>query len=473
MWLPLILLSAVANREGTATTCPGNSGVTDAARTAALDAINEARRTAVNGLMQNGATAGTNLPHGSNMYMLEWDCNLEALAGVMVPNDCSAPTAGLPNNGLSAAVVTPAPTTADAVMTQGVASWPVLLQTAANAFAPPAAGTPVKYEGPTAGAALPADVLPLGNMIRGSTTKVGCTVKICTAQAVLVCLYDQPDLKQGDTVYDAGTGVCQNSTADKLCTLYPPPTCDIYTGLCVKTDVTTTTTPSATTTASTLAVFPGGAGGTGGTGGSRGTGGTGGTGGANTRCPQNPQMTDDLRYLFRDMHNYRRSETALGRTIKNTGNYLPSSSNMQYMRYSCPLEVTAIHIASTCPGSLIQSGRLIGQVPIGAYTFTTATQDIVKSLWRVVRQVNGPGMQVTFKAQHVGTPIASFTQMAWAASRRLGCAVARCPTAYIAVCNYEPIGNIVGQQIYTPGTPCTACTYGSTCTATQGLCTLP
>ncbi|VDP12145.1 unnamed protein product [Heligmosomoides polygyrus] len=388
-----------ARSHRASTTCTSNNGVTDTARQAALDAINQYRRTAVNGLMQNGATAGTYLPHGSNMYMLDWDCNLEALAEVMVPNDCSAPTAGLPNY-------------VDTVFTQGVDSWPALLQTAANEFATPAVGDPVVYEGPN-NAALPADVLPLGNMIRGSTTKVGCTAKMCTAQAVLVCLYDQPDLAQGDTVYEAGTGVCQNSTAATLCTTYPPPTCDIYTGLCVKTDVSTTTTPSATTTPSSLAVFPGSAGG---------------TGGANTRCPQNPQMTDDLRYLFRDMHNYRRSETALGRTIKNTGNYLPTSSNMQYMvidlsaclsRYSCPLEVTAIQVASTCPAPLIQSGRLIGQVAIGSYTYTTALQEvsekiytkIVKSLWRVVRQVDGPGMQVTFKAQHVGTPIASFTQV--------------------------------------------------------------
>nr|AEP82913.1 venom allergen/ancylostoma secreted protein-like 1 isoform 3 [Heligmosomoides bakeri] len=459
MWLLLILLSAVANREGAATTCPSNNGVTDADRVAALNAINQYRRTAVNGLMQNGAAAGTNLPHGSNMYMLEWDCNLEALTEVMVPNDCTAPAAGLPNNGISAAEVTPAPNAVGSVFTQGVDSWPVLLQDAANKFDQPAAGAAVLYQGANA-AALPAAVLPLGNMIRGSTTKVGCTARICTAKALLVCLYDQPDLKQGDTVYDAGTGVCQNSTAATLCTTYSPPTCDIATGLCVKTDVTTTTAPSATTTAtsSSLAVFPGGAGG---------------TGGATTRCPQNPLMTDDLRFLVRDMHNYRRSQTALGRTIKNTGNYLPSSSNMQYMRYNCPLEATAIQIAATCPTPLIQSGRLIGQVPIGTYTFTTATQEIIKSLWKVVRQVNGPGMKVTFKAQHVGTPIASFTQMAWAATRKLGCAVARCPTAYVAVCNYEPIGNIVGQQIYTPGTPCTACTAGSTCTASQGLCTLP
>ncbi|VDO61757.1 unnamed protein product [Heligmosomoides polygyrus] len=62
-------------------------------------------------------------------------------------------------------------------------------------------------------------------------------------------------------------------------------------------------------------------------------------------------------------------------------------------------------------------------------TLSRAFTKIVKSLSRVVRQLDGPGMQAS--------------------------------------------GSIVGQQIYTPGTPCTACTAGSICTATEGLCTLP
>ncbi|VDO61759.1 unnamed protein product [Heligmosomoides polygyrus] len=444
-----------------ATTCTSNTGVTDAARTAALDAINQNRRTAVNGQLQNGANAGTNLPHGKDMYKLDWDCGLEGLAEVLLPSDCSAPATTLPNNGIgSATVATPA--TMDDIFIQGIATWPTLLT--ANQLNQPTPGNPVTYNGPAAG---------------GNPTAPNAAL----------------DLAQGATIYEAGDGVCQSSTADKQCTTYTPPTCDINTGLCVVADATTTTTATtapaaaATTTASSTSVVSP----------------TGGTvalpvdrcEGTNSRCAQNTGMTDELRFLFRDMHNYRRSQTALGKTVKNTGRYLPSSSNMQYMRYNCPMEATAIQLAATCPTPSTQAGRLIGQVPIGTYNFKTATQEsccqIVKSWWRVVRQVSGPGMKVTFKAQHVGTPIASFTQMAWAASRRLGCAVVRCPTVYAAVCNYDPRfvflhrhrhnqhtcqfvdlkRIIMFQQIYTPGTPCTACAAGSSCNPSEALCTLP
>uniref|UniRef100_A0A8L8JQ17 SCP domain-containing protein n=1 Tax=Heligmosomoides polygyrus TaxID=6339 RepID=A0A8L8JQ17_HELPZ len=443
--------------SSSATTCTSNTGVTDTAREKALDAINQNRRTAVNGQLQNGNTAGTNLPHGKNMYKLDWDCGLEGLAEVLLSNDCSAPTTTLPNNGIGSAVVAN-PATMDDIFTNGIASWPAVLT--GSALNQPAPGASVTYDGPPPqGGGNPtapdATLVPIANMIQGKTTKVGCSARKCTTDGLL-----------GDTIYEAGNGVCQSSTAAQDCTTYPPPTCDINTGLCVVTDATTTatatTTAAAATTAasSTSVVYP--------------------TGGTNSRCTQNTGMTDELRYLFRDMHNYRRSQTALGKTVKNTGRYLPSSSNMQYMRYNCPMEATAIQLAATCPTPSTQAGRLIGQVPIGTYTFTTATQEvgeeliyIVKSWWRVVRQVSGPGMKVTFKAQHVGTPIASFTQMAWAASRRLGCAVVRCPTVYTAVCNYNPSGNVVGQQIYTPGTPCTACAAGSTCNPSQALCTLP
>ncbi|VDO61752.1 unnamed protein product [Heligmosomoides polygyrus] len=405
-----------------ATTCTSNTGVTDAARTAALDAINQNRRTAVNGQLQNGANAGTNLPHGKDMYKLDWDCGLEGLAEVLLSNDCSAPTTILPNNGIGSAVVT-TPASMEDIFTKGIAAWPTLLT--ANQLKQPAPGDPEKLQ------------------------RLDAVLDYALPTACL-------DLAQGGTIYESGNGVCQSSTATTQCTTYSPPTCDINTGLCVVADATTTTTPAAaatTTASSTSAVFP--------------------SGGTNSRCTQNTGMTDELRFLFRDMHNYRRSQTALGKTVKNTGRYLPSSSNMQYMRYNCGLEATAIQLAGACPAPSIQAGRLIGQVAIGTYTFTSATQEIVKSWWRVVRQVSGPGMQVTFKAQHVGTPIASFTQMAWAATRKLGCAVARCPTVYVAVCNYDPSGNIVGQQIYTPGTPCTACAAGSTCNPSEALCTLP
>ncbi|EPB77281.1 hypothetical protein ANCCEY_03652 [Ancylostoma ceylanicum] len=53
--------------------------------------------------------------------------------------------------------------------------------------------------------------------------------------------------------------------------------------------------------------------------------------------------------------------------------------------------------------------------------------------------------------------------MAWAATRRLGCAVVKCSGRYNVVCRYSERGNIVGEEIYKRGRPCSQCPQGSTC----------
>ncbi|VDP13598.1 unnamed protein product [Heligmosomoides polygyrus] len=253
-------------------------------------------------------------------------------------------------------------------------------------------------------------------MIQDKATKVGCTAKLCAGgnnPSLAVCVYDVASVKENNlqiltevlfnfravaqqgVIYESGNGVCTPTSAATDCTTYTPSTCDIDTGLCLKTDATTTaattTAAAATTPSASSVVTP--------------------SGGTNTRCAQNSGMIDELRFLFRDMHNYRRSQTALGKTIKNTGRYLPQGSNMQFMRYDCNLEASAIQLAAACPSAATQSGTIIGQLTVSSVaTWTDAVREIVKSWWRVVRQYNGPGMQVTFKTQHVGTPIASFTQ---------------------------------------------------------------
>jgi pathogenesis-related protein 1 len=41
-----------------------------------------------------------------------------------------------------------------------------------------------------------------------------------------------------------------------------------------------------------------------------------------------------------------------------------------------------------------------------------------------------------------------YTQVVWAATRTLGCGMARCGAAELWVCNYDPPGNVVGQPPY-------------------------
>ncbi|CAJ0601878.1 unnamed protein product [Cylicocyclus nassatus] len=200
--------------------------------------------------------------------------------------------------------------------------------------------------------------------------------------------------------------------------------------------------------------------------------------GPNDRCPKNTGMDDTLRTKFLDMHNYRRAELAKGNVAKRNGNYLPQSSDMQRMRYNCALEKEVIDYVSTCPLSKSAEftrpdvGENFIRVPQeGMATYLLAVEKAVTLWWKVIRIEEGPGLQVYFRQKHVGTPIESFTQMGWSTSRKLGCAIAKCGSDYVAVCRYSPRGNYVEQVIYRKGTPCTACAAGSWCTE-DALCTL-
>lgn len=65
-----------------------------------------------------------------------------------------------------------------------------------------------------------------------------------------------------------------------------------------------------------------------------------------------------------------------------------------------------------------------------------------------------------------GRACGHYTQLAWAATRRVGCGVQRCPSvaglprfrdAHLVVCDYAPAGNIVGRRPYTAGPRAGAC----------------
>ncbi|CAJ0610046.1 unnamed protein product [Cylicocyclus nassatus] len=198
--------------------------------------------------------------------------------------------------------------------------------------------------------------------------------------------------------------------------------------------------------------------------------------GANTKCPRNLGMTDELRMNYLDMHNYRRSLLANGQVAKNTKNLLPQGANIMKLELNCDLEAGAIAYAKTCPYDVSSGGlrRGIGEhyhrVPVSdVATERDAIKSAVTNWWRVVRLYPGPGMEVTFRSKHVGTPIETFTQMAWADTRKLGCAVEACNTDYVVICRYYPKGNIIDRQIYTPEPPCTACSTNK-CDDELGLC---
>ncbi|KAJ7986120.1 hypothetical protein DPEC_G00347500 [Dallia pectoralis] len=162
------------------------------------------------------------------------------------------------------------------------------------------------------------------------------------------------------------------------------------------------------------------------------------------------------------------------------GGVYPTASNMEYMVWDDELERSATHWAEQCqwkhgPDDLLMS---IGQnlaVHWGRYRspayHVQAWYDEVKDY--------------TYPYQHECNPwcpdrcsgpmCTHYTQMVWATSNRVGCAVYTCArmsvwdeiweNAVYLVCNYSPKGNWIGEAPYQHGRPCSQCppSYGGSC----------
>ncbi|XP_077952018.1 cysteine-rich secretory protein LCCL domain-containing 1 isoform X1 [Gasterosteus aculeatus] len=179
-------------------------------------------------------------------------------------------------------------------------------------------------------------------------------------------------------------------------------------------------------------------------------------------------ITDGDAQLILDLHN------------KLRGQVYPPSSNMEYMVWDTELERTAEEWAETClwehgPASLLPQ---IGQ-NLGAHwgrhrppTFhVQAWYDEVKDYSFPYPQECDP--YCPFRCS--GPVCTHYTQLVWATSSRIGCAINTCynmnvwgqiwAKAVYLVCNYSPKGNWWGHSPYKHGTPCSACppSYGGGC----------
>ncbi|KAL6740233.1 hypothetical protein Aduo_013608 [Ancylostoma duodenale] len=305
-------------------------------------------------------------------------------------------------------------------------------------------------------------------MVRYNTLYIGCSEMTCTKKnkttATAACFYSQPDLKDGDLIYKAG----KNCTSGGPCTTYQPARCDFSTTLCVRDPNATTTAPPSTVTPSTsesttsagqstvppLTVPPGA--------------------GENNRCPQNAGMNDDIRYAILNMHNWRRKTLADGEVSDKSGTILPRGANILKLRYNCALEADAMSRAMQC--ILQQSGRSErpgqgeNQASIalnGVNNYRQAGELAVKTWWKG-RLADDIGKGITYHSRYNGNSVEAFTQMAWATTQKIGCAVVKCPTAYNVVCRYTPRGNHIDRIIYSRGKQCTQCPEFTRCS--DSLC---
>uniref|UniRef100_A0A8C2YTV9 R3H domain containing like n=1 Tax=Chinchilla lanigera TaxID=34839 RepID=A0A8C2YTV9_CHILA len=161
-------------------------------------------------------------------------------------------------------------------------------------------------------------------------------------------------------------------------------------------------------------------------------------------------------------------------------NVYPPAANMEYMVWDELLAKTAEAWAGQCiwdhgPSHLM---RFVGQnlsVLSGRYT---SILDLVK-LWANERwdySFPAPGDCTPRCPWYCSGPVCThYTQMVWASSNRLGCAIHTCDSinvwgntwyqAVYLVCNYAMKGNWMGEAPYKMGMPCSACppSYGGSC----------
>ncbi|XP_064155550.1 R3H domain containing-like isoform X1 [Anguilla rostrata] len=153
----------------------------------------------------------------------------------------------------------------------------------------------------------------------------------------------------------------------------------------------------------------------------------------------------------------------------------PPAANMEYMVWDERLAKTAESWASRCiwdhgPSHAL---RYMGQnlsIHSGRYR---SVIDLVRS-WHEERNSFG------YPNKCSGSVCTHYTQMVWATSNRIGCAINRCANmnvygspwkqAVVLVCNYSIKGNWIGEAPYRTGRPCSACpaSYGGSCS--RNLC---
>uniref|UniRef100_A0A8C4HL98 Cysteine-rich secretory protein LCCL domain containing 2 n=1 Tax=Dicentrarchus labrax TaxID=13489 RepID=A0A8C4HL98_DICLA len=162
------------------------------------------------------------------------------------------------------------------------------------------------------------------------------------------------------------------------------------------------------------------------------------------------------------------------------GGVYPTASNMEHMIWDDELERSATHWSEECqwdhgPQDLLMS---IGQnlaVHWGRYRspafHVQAWYDEVKDYTYPYSHECNP-----WCPERCSGPMCThYTQLVWATTNRVGCAVHVCPrmnvwgeiweNAVYLVCNYSPKGNWIGEAPYQHGRPCSQCppSYGGGC----------
>ncbi|XP_069461863.1 cysteine-rich venom protein-like [Ambystoma mexicanum] len=176
------------------------------------------------------------------------------------------------------------------------------------------------------------------------------------------------------------------------------------------------------------------------------------------------QSTDlpEVRQMILDAHNYYRKTT------------VPAASDMLKLVWDDNLCAHAALLANNCtnehsrPAMRVFKGYPTGENIMNSYV--PVAWDKTVAVWFQEGEQLEFGIGPTENKSVVG----HFTQVVWNATRKVGCALGKCPNStYEAfyVCQYSPAGNQY-SRLYTPytkGEPCALCKD----TCEDGLCNNP
>ncbi|CAJ0601525.1 unnamed protein product [Cylicocyclus nassatus] len=463
--LVAILLPAVCNA---ATQCTNNAMESDNA-TAVLNLVNAAREKLAGGSQNNGKDKDP-LPKAGDINKLEWDCDLEANLQVDIDAfDCKGNTF-IPavqvttfyvydniyhgdydgtNYGDTPVLTNLVKTYLDQIDSVGSEAFVVVDEQVVTSNDSNIFNAVEQY----------------AELMRADATKLACSHKQCPSAAdrpelyVYVCCTDKEAFKEGEynvlyNIYQSTTSTPCPTAPTTPCPTYPTTPCPTYPPARAKREANIANEDVFRKKAKLPKAPPG----------------------DNTICSDNEGMTDPLRTLFLNLHNYRRAKLALGEVFGYGDKRLPPAKNMLKLNYACKLEASALQYAADCPSVRStefarpnQGENFLRLAKDGFPSFTDAVNMTVYNWWNVVNDTPGIDNTAKLKTRHLRSPITSFIQMAWATTRYLGCSVADCKSYYVTVCRYSPKGNIAGEIAYKPGHTCTECKSGTTCEEELGL----
>uniref|UniRef100_A0A914HA59 SCP domain-containing protein n=1 Tax=Globodera rostochiensis TaxID=31243 RepID=A0A914HA59_GLORO len=183
-------------------------------------------------------------------------------------------------------------------------------------------------------------------------------------------------------------------------------------------------------------------------------------------------VTEEDKNAAVQCHNNYRSQLALGNVENKTGGEkMPKASNMYKLTWDENLANLSQEWANKCLLRHSWNGWAGENLAYNGGTFTNkdAFEYACIRWWRELG-LYGINQELTLDGDSLES-IGHWTNMAWANTDRIGCAVARnCPNTnwktYI-VCWYYKGGNYLGEPVYGVGEPCSKC---DKCDKSTGLC---